>query len=153
MFHIDAPKTGQSALCQPIFALLPAWFGRPEANQHYLDYIAAHPTYIAYDNLDAIGFLALAQHYPHAAEIYVMAVHPDYHRSGVGRKLVKAAERDLAAAGTLWLQVKTLGEAHPDPSYALTRKFYLSMGFMPLEEHEDYWGANTPALQLIKSLG
>lgn len=152
MIRITVPQTGQAALCRPIFALLPTWFGRLEANQHYLDYIDANPTYIAYADKQAVGFMALAHHYPHAVEIYVMAVHPEHHRRGIGRELVEAAERDLRAGGTRFLQVKTLGEAHPDAGYALTRQFYMGIGFIPLEEHEDYWGAGTPALQLIKTL-
>jgi GNAT superfamily N-acetyltransferase len=79
-----------------------------------------------------VGFLALKQHFPLAAEIHVMAVHPEQHRKGIGRALVQAAEVHLKDKGSLFLQVKTLGISHPDAGYQKTRKFYLAMGFIPL---------------------
>jgi GNAT superfamily N-acetyltransferase len=145
-------QLGQSAVCQMILAALPDWFGRPDANQHYIEFVADHPTFVAYDDDAAIGFLALEQHYPQSAEIYVMGVLPTYHRKGIGQKLVNAAEQYLRANGTRFFQVKTLGAAHPDEGYSKTRFFYLGVGFIPLEEFEDLWGANTPALQLVKYL-
>lgn len=152
MFTIHDARTGQSAICAPILRALPQWFGREEANQHYIDFVETHPTFVAQVGKTAVGFLSLEQHYPQSAEIYVMGVLPDYHRQGVGRQLVQAAEKTLRTNGTRFLQVKTLGTAHPDEGYKRTRAFYLGVGFIPLEEFEDLWGKDTPALQLIKAL-
>ena len=81
-----------------------------------------------------------------------MAVDPAHHRTGVGRRLVAAAEGELAADGVRLLQVKTLGPSDPDPSYRGTRGFYEAMGFAPLEELPDLWPGN-PCLILVKTLG
>ena len=151
MISIQPAQLGQSAVCQMILADLPLWFGRPEANRHYLAFVENHPTFVAYDAAKPIGFLTLKQHFPEAAEIYVMGVLADYHRQGVGRKLVNAAESYLHDNGTRFLQVK-LGAAHPDGGYRRTRLFYLGVGFIPLEEFDDLWGANNPALLLVKYL-
>src|SRR5665647_302175 len=76
---------------------------------------------------------------------------PAHHRAGIGRRLVAAAEAELAADGVWLLQVKTLGPSDPDPSYRGTRGFYAAMGFAPLEELPDLWPGN-PCLILVKTL-
>jgi hypothetical protein len=49
------------------------------------------------------------------------------------------------------LQVKTLGPSLPDASYDQTRRFYVHMGFRPLEEIRDLWPGN-PCLIMVKVL-
>lgn len=150
--HIDYQTSGAADICRPILLALPAWFGIESANQHYLAYVDTHPTFVAYEEDMAVGFLSLAQPFPQSAEIYVMAVHPDVHRKGVGRALVAAAEAHLRQQGAHFLQVKTLSDTHPSPEYALTRQFYLAIGFVPLEVFPELWGEHNPCLQLIKAL-
>lgn len=152
MITINHPKKGLAAICEPILRSVPEWFGIEEANQHYLNYVDEHPTFVAMKDDVACGFLAIEQHFPQSAEIYVMIVHRDYHRQGIGRKLVHAAEAHLRANGTQFLQVKTLSDKHPDTGYAQTRAFYLGVGFVPLEEFPELWGKDNPALLLIKTL-
>jgi GNAT superfamily N-acetyltransferase len=99
-----------------------------------------------------IGFLALKEHFPTASEVWVMAVRRDHHREGAGRALIRAVEESLRGRAR-FLQVKTLGPSHPDEGYARTREFYLSMGFVPLEETTAMWGPENPCLILVKSIG
>jgi GNAT superfamily N-acetyltransferase len=94
---------------------------------------------------------SVKQHNQYSAEIYVMAVLPQYHRQGCGRALVEAAERYLRDQSVEYFQVKTLGASHPDPGYAKTRQFYRAMGFRPLEELDNLWGSN-PCLLMVKRL-
>ncbi|MGH3503133.1 MAG: GNAT family N-acetyltransferase [Nocardioidaceae bacterium] len=89
--------------------------------------------------------------FPSAAEIYLMAVDPPWHRHGIGRALVQAAERDLVLDWCNLMQVKTLGAAHPSPEYAATRLFYLGVGFEPLEETDELWDEN-PCPILVTTL-
>jgi ribosomal protein S18 acetylase RimI-like enzyme len=152
MITIQPAQLGQGAVCAAILADLPSWFGRPEANRHYIEFVETHLTFVAYEMDKPIGFLTIQQHFPESAEIYVMGVLAVHHRQGIGRKLVSAAENSIYDNGTQFLQVKTLGAAHPDDGYRQTRLFYLGVGFTPLEEFEDLWGANTPALLLVKHL-
>ena len=94
--------------------------------------------------------LTLVSHSPYAAEIYVMAVLPEFHRQGIGRALIAHAEHVLAADGVEFLQVKTRGPSRPDEGYDRTRAFYSNYGFRPLEEFPDLWDSENPALQMIK---
>ncbi len=80
-----------------------------------------------------------------------MAVEPSLHRCGVGRALVEAFERDLVADGVRFLQVKTLGPSDADAGYERTRRFYLGIGFEPLEEITGLWPGN-PCLIMVKVL-
>jgi ribosomal protein S18 acetylase RimI-like enzyme len=99
------------------------------------------------------GALLAVRHFPRAAEIYLLAVDPAQHRRGAGRAMVTALERDLIADGVRFLQVKTLGPSHPDAGYRRTRKFYLAMGFEPVEEITGLWPPGNPCLIMMKSLG
>jgi len=150
--NVEGPLTGRSVDCEPILRALPAWFGIEEANQHYIAFVDRNPTFIAYDEGRAVGFVSIERSFAHSAEIYVMAVHPDHHRQGAGRLLLHATEAFLKEQGVRFLQVKTLSSKHPSPEYAQTRAFYLAQGFVPLEEFPELWGPHNPCLQLIKAL-
>jgi GNAT superfamily N-acetyltransferase len=52
-----------------------------------------------------------------------MGVLSEYHRHGVGRAMLRAAEARLAAEGVEFLQVKTRGPSKPDEGYDKTRAF------------------------------
>ena len=49
-------------------------------------------------------------------------------------------------------QVKTLSATHPDVHYARTREFYLSIGFIELEEFPELWGSANPCLLMVKAI-
>ena len=139
-------------VCSRILRSLPDWFGIEESNLEYDRNIATLPTLVATDGDEVIGFLTVKHHSDSSSEIQVMGVRPDYHRSGIGRRLVEEAETRLPE-GVEFLQVKTLGPSHPDPFYRRTRAFYTAMGFVPLEETTVFWGTGNPTLILIKHLG
>lgn len=135
-----------------LLALLPEWFGIESSVQEYVEAAARLPTYLArVDGQAPVGILLITRHFPESAEVHLMAVHPEWHRRGIGQRLVAAAEADLVADGVRLLQVKTLGASRPDPSYARTRKFYLAVGFLPMEETTDLWPDN-PCLLMVKPL-
>lgn len=101
---------------------------------------------------EPVGFITVSRHFRASAEIYCMAVHPEHHRRGVGKALVRFVEGQLVREGARFLQVKTLGPSRPCAAYERTRRFYKSMAFVPLEEFKDLWPGN-PCLVLVKSLG
>jgi GNAT superfamily N-acetyltransferase len=148
-----------------ILRLLPTWFGIEASNRAYVESARTLPTYFARpagraapptgavaDSDLPVGVLLVRRHFPEAAEIHLMAVAPELHRHGVGRALVQALEADLIADGCQLLQVKTLGPSDPDEGYKLTRRFYASMGFLPVEETFEIWDAQNPCLIMIKPL-
>lgn len=146
---VQSPETVERLLRS-----LPGWFGIESSIVEYVAAAAELPTYLARASAERppAGVLLAARHFPGAAEIYLMAVDPAVHRSGVGRALVGALERDLAADGVRLLQVKTQGPSRPDPGYRKTRRFYEAMGFEPLEEITGLWPGN-PCLFMVKVLG
>ena len=150
--QVDYQESGSADICRPILQSVHRWFGIESINQEYMVYVDEHPTFIAYKDDMAVGFLSLARHFPHSAEIWVIAVHVDYHRQGIGQALVESAEKMLRNEGVRYLQVKTLNDTHPSPEFALTRKFYLALDFVPLEVFPTIWSEDHPALQLIKAL-
>jgi ribosomal protein S18 acetylase RimI-like enzyme len=152
-FHWD--EIGAGEVCRAVLDALPEWFAIPEAVEDYVTVAEQSPTLIATDSETGhhIGLLTLVTHSRWSAEIYVMGIVPEYHRGGIGRQLVAAAEERLLKEGVEFLQVKTLSERNPDPGCARTRLFYLAYGFRVLEEFPDLWDAENPALQLIKVVG
>ena len=150
---ITGPAPGSSELCESILRALPNWFGIEEALLEYVRDVADLPTFTAHRNGEAIGLLSIKQHFEHSAEIHLIAVRPEHHRSSAGRALVDAAERWLLEhTATRFLQVKTLSSSREDASYAATRRFYSALGFVPLEEFPTLWGPRNPCLLLIKTL-
>lgn len=138
--------------CQALVAALPDWFGIPESNASYLRNLSLLPSWLALLESRVAGAITLEQHFPSAFEVHFMAIHPDHHRQGIGRVLLRYAEGAAQSRGGLWLHVKTLGPSHPDPFYGRTRAFYSAMGFAPLFETTALWGEENPALVSVKQL-
>jgi ribosomal protein S18 acetylase RimI-like enzyme len=80
-----------------------------------------------------------------------MALRPEFHGHGVGRRLVEHVERVLADRPIEFLEVKTVGPSLPNAEYERTRGFYEHVGFRPLEEN-DLWGEDSPCLIMVKHL-
>lgn len=149
---VQGPFLSKSALCEPILCSLPQWFGMEQANIQYLKDINVLPTFLAFMDGKATGFLTIKQHTEYAAEIHIMGVHPQVHRKGIGRALITRAEEFLQQQGVEYFQVKTLSSSHPDRHYARTRAFYMAMEFRPLEEFNDLWDEENPCLLMVKSI-
>jgi len=138
-----------------ILASVPDWFGIPESNARYVRDAARLPSYLAVDDLEGrvVGVALLAEHFPPCRELHLLAVRPERHREGIGRKLLEALEDDLRAEGVRILEVRTLGPSYEDEGYARTREFYLAQGFLAMhelqlaDEEED-----EPTLILVKPL-
>ena len=149
---ISGPVADSGTQAGAILRELPEWFGIPAAIDRYVEEIPALPAWLALDDARAVGFLTTKRHTPVASELYVLGVLPGYHRRGIGRRLLAHAEEALRGDGIRLLQVKTLGPSHPSAAYGRTRAFYAAMGFLPLEELPDLWGAGNPCLLLVKCL-
>ncbi len=148
---VKGPLLGKSSVCEPILRSLPEWFGMEQSNIQYIKDVEVLPTFLAFMDDKAAGFLTLKQHNEYAAEIHIMGVLPEAHRKGIGRALLTKAEDYLKQNGIEYLQVKTLGLSHPDRHYARTRAFYFAIGFRPLEEFKGLW--ENPCLLMVKALG
>ncbi|HEY2794100.1 MAG TPA: GNAT family N-acetyltransferase [Micromonosporaceae bacterium] len=153
MYRIDrVPASADLASAtRRLLDSLPEWFGIAEANDSYVESATRLPGYLAVRDGEIAGLLLVNRHFAESAEVHLIAVAPQRHRDGAGRALVAAAEDDLRADGCQLLQVKTLGPSRPDAGYAKTRLFYLSVGFLPLEETLELWDEN-PCLIMVKPL-
>ena len=145
-------EKGSGPICAAVLAALPEWFGFPDSVAAYVEAAETNPTFVATIAGRDSGILTLHLHSADAAEIVVMGVLPEHHRAGIGSAMLEAAESWLSRHEVAYLQVKTLSSRHPDPGYAATRAFYVSSGFRPLEEMPELWGADQPALQMIKNV-
>lgn len=130
---------------------LPNWFGIPKAIDEYIAKSGDMIFFAAFIESKAVGFLSIKRNSQYTAEIYVMGVLPEYHRKGIGRALVTCAFKWCQENNYEFLLVKTLSETHPDPYYAITRKFYEFMGFKPLK-YLDIWGKDNPCLIMITQI-
>lgn len=139
-------------ITKQILDALPAWFGIEESKQEYVDQSKDTFMFAYFDKDTPVGFIAIKQHYRQSAELAVMGVKSEYHRHGIGRKLVSECEKWCVEHDISYLQVKTLSETSSDESYAKTRKFYESVGFVPLETFSTIWDEANPCLLLVKYL-
>lgn len=145
-------EAGSGPLCRAVLGALPQWFGVEVSVEHYVEAADRVPTVVATAEGRDVGVATIVTHNPFAAEVYVMGVMPEYHRHGVGRAMLRAAEVRLADEGVEFLQVKTRGPSRPDVGYEKTRAFYMAYGFRPLEEFPLLWDAENPALLMVKAV-
>lgn len=149
--------TATADLCVPqdvarLLAGLPEWFGIPAATAEYVDDATRLETWtVRNHDSRVVGVALVARHFPHVAEIHLMAVDRALRGRGIGRALVDALVEDSRGRGVLLLEVKTLAASHPDVGYAQTRLFYEAVGFLPLEV-TDLWGEDSPCLIMVRPL-
>lgn len=149
---VDNPND-RGPICEKILRALPDWFGIESAIVDYIKDVFSMDTWIASTaEQKIIGFISIKKHNAVTAEIHVMGVMSEYHRSGIGRLLVNEAEKYLALSCFKFLTVKTLSESRPNKEYDQTRQFYLKMGFDPVEEFKTLWDEYNPCLLLIKNI-
>ena len=152
-YRVVGPELGTASRCEAILRSLPMWFGIESAIVEYVTNIEKLPTFLAIDRDEqAIGFMTVKRHTPESAELYVLAVRETWHRRGVGEALLKTIEDWLRQEHVRFLQVKTLAPIANYEPYDRTRRFYQSMGFVPLEVFPTLWDPRNPCLQMIKAL-
>ena len=143
----------RSSICRNILGALPEWFALEVSNRRFAREVADSLFYSACHRDDPVGFIALKRSSDQALAIHVMGVLKEFQRQGIATELIDRAMARCADMGISYLTVKTLGDSHPDPCYAMTRSFYQAVGFIPLEELEGLWDQDNPCLLMIKSVG
>lgn len=146
-------SSGDAAACRSVMAGLGDWFGIPTAAEAYLADLERLPTWVALLDDKVVGFVSVTRSAPRTLEVHVLAVAAERHGQGVGRALMRQAERWGVTLGARFMQVKTLGPSHPDAHYEKTRGFYLGIGYEPLFETDRLWGEGNPTLVLVKAIG
>ena len=132
---------------------LPEWFGIEEANRAYVDSARVLPSTAAVVDGEIVGVGLVRRHNPFSAELDLLAVRRDFHRLGIGRRVLDRIVADLRSDGVKLLQVKTFGPSGSSAEYERTRRFYEAVGFVPLEERTDIWGPGNPCLIMVQPIG
>jgi GNAT superfamily N-acetyltransferase len=151
--HPDA----RERICRSVLEALPDWFGIPEAIDQFCRDARDLRMWVARTkdktgNDEVVGLVTLLQHFPVTAELHLIAIRAQYHRKGLGHKLLTAAETHLKQTETRILTVKTLAPSASDRSYARTHRFYAAQGFVPLEVFPTLWDEENPCLLMAKLL-
>jgi len=149
--EINEPNE-KSNICNKILRALPNWFGNEPSIVDYVERVQSMPFYTVFDNNNAVGFVAIKVHNLYTAEICVMGVLKEYHRQGIGQKLIEHCENYCKENKMEFLTVKTLDESRESNSYQKTRLFYQAMGFKPLEVFPLFWDKDNPCLFTAKSI-
>jgi ribosomal protein S18 acetylase RimI-like enzyme len=78
----------KSSICNDILRTLPEWFANEDAIVEYAIKVRTMPFYAAFCCGKVVGFIAIKTHNKHTAEICVMGILPEYHRKGIGKRLI-----------------------------------------------------------------
>ncbi|HEY1926841.1 MAG TPA: GNAT family N-acetyltransferase [Caulobacteraceae bacterium] len=138
--------------CVSILAELPEWFGIPASNAAYAKAAERKQAWVAEDSGELLGLMVLTDQGFSAIDVHLLAVRPHAHRKGVGRALIEKAGAVGRELGKPYLTVKTQGPSANYEPYDRTRRFYLGVGFEPLEELTEIWGPENPCLIMIMPL-
>lgn len=130
---------------------LPEWFGLPDSTAEYVHQCGELPLWAAMEAGEAVGFIALKQTSPYAAEICVMGVKKRWHRQGIGTLLWQAFLKRAGALGCEYVQVKTVAAGRYE-EYDRTRMFYERLGFRALEVFPTLWDAWNPCLVMVRRI-
>jgi GNAT superfamily N-acetyltransferase len=81
-------------------------------------------------------------------DLYWIAVRPDAQRTGLGRRLMEAAEAEARALGATAMYVETSSR----PQYEPTRAFYRRIGYRSAAELADFYGPGDGQVIFAKRL-
>jgi ribosomal protein S18 acetylase RimI-like enzyme len=149
--QVECPDE-KTAVTLAIMHNLPQWFSPPEDIDRKAVLYRDFPFFATYDGAKAIGFLALKLHNEYTGELHSVGVLEEYHRHGIGARLLAIAEDYLRARNYRYLTVKTLDASADYEPYERARQFYQKHGFVPLEVIKHYWNEDNPCLILVKGL-
>jgi GNAT superfamily N-acetyltransferase len=133
-------------------ALHPQWFTE-SALEEIANAVQTQNGYLAVDDGRPVGFAAyLSRDDDRTAELTWIGVHPDFHRRGIGRRLVISIEEELKRKACGRLEVYTVAATVEYEPYARTRSFYHAVGFTDLGVEPKGFPSGDDRLLLIKRL-
>lgn len=135
-----------------IMNALPEWFSPPEDIVNKSVIHREYPFIAAYNGDKAVGFAVLKIHNEYTADIYNFGVLREYHRMGIGHRLMEACVLYCKENHYKFLTVKTLDKSAVYEPYNGTRAFYKKEGFYPLEAFTTFWDEENPCLFMVKMI-
>lgn len=97
----------KKAAARQVLEALPAWFAYSAPRERYIEEAGDQAVFAAFGPAGLLGILAMEPCTQSSAEIAVMGVLPQFHRQGVGRRLVEACQTTCRQRGMEFLLVKT----------------------------------------------
>lgn len=143
-------KEKKTNITLEIMNALPEWFSPPEDIEAKAVIHRDYPFFAAFDGERAVGFAVLKIHNQYTADIYNFGVLREYHRTGIGHRLMELCVQYCMENHYRFLTVKTLDESAVYEPYNATRAFYRKEGFYPLEVFTTYWDEENPCLYMLK---
>lgn len=136
-------------ICKSIIDELPEWFDE-QGRMDYAANVGNTAVWAYFINELPVGFISIKSNNEFTSEIYVFGILKEYHRSGIGSRLLENVCGELSASGVKLLAVKTLDESADYEPYDRTRNFYSKYGFMPIGVYEKIWNRENPCLLMVK---
>ena len=129
---------------------LPEWFTKTGIEHMRVD-LRFQQGFVAVSDSRIVGFLTffVTEGVGHIGWIGIL---PEFHRQGIGRKLVGQLISELKMAGVNILRVNTLGDSVEYEPYERTRAFYWGMGFEDLQRIKQDDPECPEQLILVKSI-
>ena len=131
---------------------LPEWFGIEESTKEYIENVVKYTFIAAYIDNEVVGFYSLRHENKDTLDMYVLGVLKKYHNKGVGTKLQEYVNDYAKVKKYKYMMVITLAEKANNYEYALTRRFYLKMGFKDFYQNDKIFDSCNPAQILIKTV-
>lgn len=145
----DANEKRQIA--RSILEELTEWFEVREYREEFIEKSGDKLFLCAFEDDKPAGFICLTETGKDTVEIYVLGVLKEYHKCGIGRKLVEEVRRIGKENGYSFLQVKTVRMGMYE-EYDRTNRFYLAVGFKEFEVFPDLWDEANPCQVYVMSL-
>ena len=151
MITIIGDKAEKQATAREVLEALKEWFEVDESREGYIHDCAEWLFIADIDGDRRNGFICLKETGKDTAEVAVMGVKKDQHRSGIGRQLMEAAKQAAKQVGYSFLQVKTVRMGMYE-DYDRTNLFYLACGFKEFEVFPLYWDEANPCQIYVMAL-
>ncbi|MEM6614879.1 MAG: GNAT family N-acetyltransferase [Cyanobacteria bacterium P01_C01_bin.72] len=125
---------------QMLDEMMSGYFTNSDSEELWLTYDDSNPK--------AIAFCAPEQMTEGTWNLYLIAVHPDFHRQGIGKAMIRHIEHVLLVRGVRILLVETSGL----DSFKSTRTFYLSLGYEQEAQIREFYAAGEDKIIFRKAL-
>lgn len=150
--EITIERTTEFEKALDIAKSLPEFFTQQGLNE-IKEQLPGQAVYGAYAGEELVGCISYKKVNNFTIDIAFLFMLATYQGRGIGTRLL---EESLAIEGNDFsvCQVNTLAETVEDEGYAMTRKFYEKLGFIPIEIIHPYpgWGMDNPCQIYVKFL-
>jgi ribosomal protein S18 acetylase RimI-like enzyme len=153
LVQVRGGRADDANACVAIVQALPDYF-TPSTHDEVRRDVPRHPSWVAVEDAEIVGFALAPLRFRAAAEITFAAVIPPYRDKGIGTALVERCLADLAAEGVSMVEVKTLDARSGYEPYVATRAFWERRGFVQIDCIDPLpgWDPGNPSAIYARSL-